>query len=444
MTMSSKEGLEKDLIKLLKSLSPAQQKQFLKSLTKKEAEYLYSYWQLWARADQLPPEFSEWTIWLILGGRGAGKTRAGSEWVRAQAAKGAVRIALIGETYMSVRSVMVEGASGILSVSPNTQRPVFNSSLRQLRWKSGAVAELFSANDPDALRGPQFHFAWSDELCKWQYAQKTWDMLQFTLRLGKKPCQVITTTPRPMKLLKAIMRSPDTTITKSSTYANRSNLSKNFFDKIIKNYEGTQLGRQELEAEIIEDSTDALWSRELVEDLRVRVAPENLVRIVVAIDPPATGNKNSAACGIVAAGIDENKHIYVLGDYSAQGLSPIQWAQKALGAFRAHNGDRMIAEVNQGGDMVEQVIRQLAPQISFRAVRAIHGKKHRAEPIAALYEQGRVHHCGNFKHLEDEMCGWTGQGNEASPDRLDALVWALTDLAFGTTSNARLRPILHS
>ena len=425
---------------LLKSLQRSQLKTFLNSLSAREASWLLSYWDLWARADQLPPSSQDWTIWLILGGRGAGKTRAGAEWVRRCARQKDVRIALIGETYNAARAVMVEGASGILSISPDKERPVFLPSKRQLFWQSGAVAELFSASNPEALRGPQFHFAWSDELCKWQYAEDTWDMLQFALRLGEAPRQMVTTTPRPTKLLKKIMRSKQTAITRATTYANKDNLAPSFFNDIIKNYEGTRLGRQELDAELIEDNEAALWQRALIDSHR-RARPSSLVRCVVAIDPPASAHRHSDACGIVAAGIDDNKHLYVLADYSRQGLSPSAWAKVALQAYRAHQADRVIAEVNQGGNMVEAVLRQLSPDVSFRAVRASYGKKHRAEPIAALYEQGRVHHCSLFQALEDQMCSWTGASYDASPDRLDALVWALTELAFGTSAHARLRNI---
>ena len=415
-------------------------KTFLSSLSRREAQWLLDYWALWARADQLPPKGEDWTLWLILGGRGAGKTRAGAEWVRGLAKQKNVRIALVGETYSATRAVMVEGASGILAVSPDEERPIFLPSKRELRWSSGAVAELFSASNPEALRGPQFHFAWSDELCKWHYAEETWDMLQFALRLGDAPRQVITTTPRPTALLKKLLRSPRTAITRATTYANRANLSPKFFEDIIKSYEGTRLGRQELEAELIEDNEEALWSREMIEAHR-RLAPPALKSKVVAIDPPATSKRSSAACGIIAAGIDEADQLYILGDYSRQGLSPLEWARVALQAAQRHQADRVIAEVNQGGDMVEAVLRQLSPNVRFRAVRASYGKKARAEPIAALYEQGKVHHTGRFQALEDQMCSWTGASYDASPDRLDALVWALTELAFGTKANARLRKI---
>ncbi len=411
-----------------------------------------AYWPLWARADQLPPErrrHTHWTSWLILGGRGAGKTRAGAEWIRAaatknfagQASSGPLRIALVGETYLAARAVMVEGESGLLNIGSEKTRPAFQPSRRQLRWPSGAIAELFSAEDPEALRGPQFHFAWCDELCKWRYADETWNMLQFALRLGERPQQVITTTPRTMPLLKKLMAAPDTVITHATTYANRGNLAPSFFDSIIRNYEGTRLGRQELDAELMEDDPDALWTREMIERSRCAAAPSDLARIIVAVDPPVTGTKTSDECGIIVAALDEaQKEIYVLADHSAGDLSPTQWAERAVRALRMHKADRIVAEVNQGGDMVETIIRQIAPSVPFRAVRASRSKRLRAEPVAALYEQRRVYHVGALPQLEDQMCSFTGSGNAPSPDRLDALVWAITDLMFsGASGLARMR-----
>ena len=435
----------------LASLTGQQRTTFLKSLNHEEAQWIMAYWPLWARPDQIAPEppLRNWTSWIILGGRGAGKTRAGAEWIRAAAAKNPktadnpLRIALVGETYLAARSVMVEGESGLLNIGRQDRRPVFQPSRRQLRWPSGAIAELFSAEDPEALRGPQFHLAWCDELCKWRYADETWNMLQFALRLGERPQQVITTTPRSMPLLKKLMASPDSVITRATTYANRDNLAPSFFDSIIRDYEGTRLGRQELDAELMEDDPDALWTRQMIERSRCDQAPQNLARVVIAIDPPVTGTKTSAECGIIAAGLsDDRKEAYVLADHSACGLSPVQWASRAVRAFRMHKADRIVAEVNQGGDMVETVIRQIAPQIPFRAVRASRGKRLRAEPVAALYEQGRIHHADALTQLEDQMCSFTGSGHEQSPDRLDALVWAITDLMLsGTSALARLRKL---
>ncbi len=462
MTTPYTNALSKDW---LGSLTDQQRQTFLKSLNYEEAEWIMAYWPLWARLDQLPPRSSlrDWTSWIILGGRGAGKTRAGAEWIHAAASDSAaagssgdsptssLRIALIGETYLAARAVMVEGESGLLNIGHEDQRPVFQSSRRQLRWPSGALAELFSAEDPEALRGPQFHLAWCDELCKWRYADETWNMLQFALRLGERPQQVITTTPRAMPLLKKLMASPDNVITRATTYDNRNNLAPPFFDSIIRGYEGTRLGRQELNAEMMEDDPDSLWTRQMIDRSRCEQPPQNLTRIVIAVDPPITGTKKSAECGIIAAGLGESekggpsnapKHAYVLADHSACDLSPTQWASRAVQAFRMHKADRIVAEVNQGGDMVETVIRQIAPQIPFRAVRASRGKRLRAEPVAALYEQNRIHHVGALTQLEDQMCSFTGGAHEQSPDRLDALVWAITNLMLsGASALARLRRI---
>ncbi len=398
-------------------------------------------WPFWARQDQLPPA-GDWTIWLLLGGRGAGKTRAGAEWIRHIAQNSPRRIALIGETYQAARDVMVEGASGLLTITPDNEKPRFFSSRRRLEWPCGSVAELFSAEDPDALRGPQFHAAWGDEICKWRYDQKTWDMLQFALRLGAKPRQCITTTPRPTKLIKSILARSDCIAARASSHANRNNLSPVFFEAIVGRYENTRLGRQELNAELIEDEPNGLWNRAMIDFARLNSAPP-LERTVIAIDPPASAGRSADECGIIAAGCSAEGHAYVLEDCSAAGLSPVQWAKRALAALRRHRASRLVAEINQGGNLVENVIRQIAPDAAFRAVRASKSKHMRAEPVAALYEQGRVHHIGNLPKLEDQMCAFDGEkSNGRSPDRMDALVWALTDLIINRRANqARLRQL---
>ena len=413
----------------LNSLPPKNRKDFIESLTHDEIQWILHSWPFWARADQMPPR-KPWTTWLILGGRGAGKTRAGAEWIRQRAEKMPLRIALLGETYLSARDVMVEGASGLLNIAAHDKRPVFHASRRTLQWRSGATAQLFSAEEPDALRGPQFHAAWCDELCKWRYADASWNMLQFALRLGKSPQQVVTTTPRSMPLLKTLLRDPHCVVTRASTYQNRANLAESFFDQIIKRYEGTRLGRQELNAELVEDDPDALWSRDILEAHRVLKHPA-LRRAVVAVDPPASATPKADECGIIAAALGEDGHAYILGDYSAKALSPARWAKRAVQACRTHHTNTIVAEINQGGDMVESVIRQVAPDILFRPVRAHRGKRLRAEPVAALYEQGKVHHVGAFPQLEDQMCAFTGSTKQDSPDRMDALVWAVSFLLLG-------------
>lgn len=421
----------------LATLPEPQRNEILAALPPRLRRQIAWLWPFWAREDQLAPQGS-WVSWLLLGGRGAGKTRAGAEWVRAAVtgktplARGARgRIALIGETISSARDVMVEGESGILTVSPPWARPKFEVSKRRLIWPNGAQAQLFSAEDPDGLRGPQFDGAWADELTKWRHGRETWDMLQFGLRLGADPRQVITTTPRPVRLLRDLLGDPNTVVSRATSYANAANLAPQFFERITAQYEGTRLGRQELLAELLEDNPDALWSRAQIDRHRVSVAAD-MSRIVVAVDPPAASTANSDACGILVAGLGVDGHGYVLADYSVQGVSPQVWASRAVAAYHDFQADRLVAEVNQGGDMVEAVIRQIDRNVPVRPVRASRGKAARAEPVSALYEQGRVHHAGALPALEDEMAEFTRGFNRSiagwSPDRVDALVWALTDL----------------
>lgn len=406
---------------------------------------LHYDFELWARDDQLPPGAAQggaaWTIWLMLGGRGAGKTRAGAEWVRAVAeADSGARIALVGESLADARTVMVEGVSGLLAVHPPGARPLYEPSKRQVTWPNGAIAQIFSAEDPESLRGPQFSAAWCDELCKWRKPDETWDMLQFGLRLGTHPRQAVTTTPRPTKLLKMLLADPLTAVTRVATEANEANLAPSFLAAIVGRYRGTRLGRQELDAELLEDRADTLWPRALIEAARVRTAPE-LRRIVVAVDPPVTSGKRSDACGIVVAGICAEGRGYVLADLTRERASPLAWARSVIRAYRRFEADRVVAEVNQGGELVETVLRQIDPAVPVRAVRATRGKVLRAEPVAALYEQHRVSHVGSFPLLEDEMSdfGPDGLSGGGSPDRVDALVWALTDLMLRGGAEPRIR-----
>lgn len=403
----------------------------LRSLSRRETLALLYDWPSWARPSQLAPA-GDWTTWLILAGRGFGKTRSGAEWIRAVAeGKRAGRIALVAEDAGDARDVMVEGESGILAVSAPWCRPRFEPSKRRLTWPTGATATLFSADDPEALRGPQFDAAWADELAKWRYAREAWDNLQFGLRLGKRPRQVVTTTPRPIPLLREILARPDTVLTKGTTYDNRANLAPAFFAEVIRRYEGSRIGRQELMAELLEDVPGALWQRAQIDRLRVRTAPE-LERVVVAVDPPVSSTAGADECGIVVAGRAKDGHGYVLADASSQGETPAGWAARAVRAYYAHEADRIVVEVNQGGDMVKAVITQVDPTVPVRAIHATRGKYLRAEPVAALYEQGRVHHVGSLPKLEDQQCALTPDFDRSkagySPDRLDALVWALTDL----------------
>ena len=404
------------------------------TLSRKERDVLEADWPVFAHDHQKPPELSPngapWVTWLIVGGRGAGKTRAGAEWVRALAASPKQRIALVGESEHEVREVMIEGVSGLLAVHPRGARPEWIPSRRRLEWKNGSVAEAFSADDPESLRGPQFHAAWCDEIAKWRQAEKAFDMLQFTLRLGAHPRQAITTTPRPIPLIKRLLADPSSAVTRAGTIANAGNLSPVFLSAVVARYAGTQLGRQEIDGELIEDRVDALWSRGMIEGCRVDAAPP-LTRIVVALDPPGSARAGADACGIVAAGRAENGLYYVLEDATVAGLSPSGWANKAIALYRRLEANTLVAEVNMGGDMVRAVLREVDPSVPLKEVHATRGKYLRAEPVAALYEQGKVKHVRGFPLLEDEMCdfGPEGLSSGRSPDRLDALVWALTELS---------------
>ncbi len=402
--------------------------------------YLFEFWAL---EHQLPPD-GDWRSWVIMGGRGAGKTRAGAEWVRAEV-EGALpldpgrsrRVALVGETLDQVREVMVFGDSGILACSPPDRRPEWQATRRRLVWPNGAVAQAFSAHDPEGLRGPQFDAAWADELGKWKKAGETWDMLQFALRLGDRPRQVVTTTPRNVGALKALLRLPSTVVTRAATEANRANLAGSFLAEMRARYAGTRLGRQELDGELLEDAEGALWRHAALEAARVDETP-SLDRIVVAVDPPVSGHAGSDECGIVVVGAvldgpPQEWCAYVLEDASVAAASPRGWAEAAIAARARWGADRLVAEVNQGGDLVESVVRQVDPVVPFRAVRASRGKVARAEPAAALYEQGRVRHLRGLGRLEDQMCAMSvrGYAGAGSPDRVDALVWALQEVMIG-------------
>lgn len=364
-------------------------------------------------------------MWLVKAGRGWGKTRVGAEWVRSVATPGA-RIALVGATAADVRDVMVEGESGILAVCEPWNRPLYEPSKRRLTWPNGAMATAYSAEEPDRLRGPQHTHAWADEVAAWA-SPDTWDMLLMGLRLGARPRAVVTTTPRTVPLMRAIQASPGLVITRGSTRDNAANLAPSFLSSLMTRYEGTRLGRQELDGEELDDNPDALWSREAIDGLRVREAPE-LARVVVAIDPATTATASSDETGIVVAGLGVDGRGYVLADRSGR-YKPDEWARRAVEAYHAHKADRIVAEGNQGGDMVTHVLRTAWPDAPVRIVHASRGKVARAEPVAALYEQGRISHVGSLPQLEDQMCSWTP--GQASPDRMDALVWALTELMLG-------------
>ncbi len=404
---------------------------FLASLTPAEKFAKLYEWEFWARKEQLLPTHRKWLYWAVIAGRGFGKTRTGGEAVRKWNREGFRYINLIGATFDDAEKIMIQGESGILSICPPAERPRWISNRKELRWPNGAVSLVFSAEEPDRLRGKQSDKLWCDELAAWRYAD-AWDQALLGLRLGREPQAVITTTPRATQIIKDLLSDPETHITTGSTYANKANLSKAFIHKVIRKYEGTRMGRQELLAELLEDVPGALWNRALLDQLRVKpkdVPP--LRRIVVAIDPPATSGEDADEAGIICAGKDDNGHAYVLEDASGQ-AAPIEWARKAVALYKARKGDRIVAEVNQGGEMVIQTIRTVDENVPVRSVHATRGKYLRAEPISGHYEQKRVHHVGTFAKLEDQMCAFTPDFDRKaagySPDRLDALVWALTDL----------------
>ncbi|WP_028914065.1 DNA-packaging protein [Pseudorhodobacter ferrugineus] len=440
----------------LASVGPEEVNEFLAGLGDNALLALPWMFEFWALPHQLPPE-GAWKSWVIMGGRGAGKTRAGAEWVRGQVegaqpmdAGRARCVALVGETVDQVRDVMVFGESGILACSPPDRRPKWEAGRERLVWENGAEARVYSASNPEKLRGPQFDAAWVDELAKWPNAQNTWDMLQFALRLGEHPQQVVTTTPRNVEVLKAVLKNPSTVSTHAPTQANRANLAASFLEEIERRYAGTATGRQEMDGVLLEEAEGAMWSLARLEAGRVERAPA-LSRIVVAVDPPVTGHAGSDECGILVVGAvtdgpPQTWRAYVLEDASVKSASPDAWARAVIAAANRHQADRVVAEVNQGGDMVESIIRQIDPLVAYRAVRATRGKTVRAEPVAALYEQGRVLHLPNLGKLEDQMCLMTGTGfqGKGSPDRVDALVWALTDLildASATWQRPTVRPL---
>lgn len=402
----------------------------LSGLPEEQLEFLEWDWRGYkARQNQLRP-VGDWRYWLVQAGRGFGKTRTGAEAIRELVDEGYQRIHLVGATAGDVRDVMIQGESGLLNCFPPNQRPLYEPSKRLVTFHTGAVAIAFSADEPERLRGPQCEAFWADELAAWRFGQDAWDNLLFGFRLGNDPRGIITTTPKPIKLLKDIISDPHTVITRASSYENRVNLAPAFFDSIIRKYEGTRLGRQELEAELLEDVPGALWTRALIDAYKIKLADvkwDLIVRIVVAIDPAVTSGEDSADTGIVIAGLTRSGHVVVIDDLTCH-ESPLGWARIAVGAYKTRRADRIIGEVNNGGDLVESNIRAVAPEVAYRSVRASRGKAVRAEPVAALYEQGRVHHIGNFPQLEDQMCAYVPGLDMKSPDRMDALVWAITDL----------------
>jgi phage terminase large subunit-like protein len=405
---------EGEIRALIQSMSPEEQ-----------MAALYD-WTQWRRAEQTPPD-GAWRVWLILAGRGFGKTRTGAEFIRAEVDAGrASRIALVGRTAADVRDTMIEGESGLLSVYPADQRPRYEPSKRRVTFHNGAVAVTYSADKPDLLRGPNHDLAWADELAAWRYAD-AWDQLMFGLRIGDHPRVVVTTTPRPIPLIRNLVKRTDGSVrvVTGSTYDNMANLSPDFITEMRRRYENSRLGRQELYAEILDDVDGALWDRDQIDAARVTDIP-SLRKIVVAVDPAVTSSEDSNETGIIVAGADTQGHGYVLDDRSLK-ASPGDWAAAAIAAYHTHRADSIVAEANQGGDMVRHLLATVDSRVPVRLVRASRGKRTRAEPVAALYEQGRCHHVGMLSTLEDQLCSWVPDVS-GSPDRLDALVWAFTDL----------------
>ena len=416
---------------------PSEERQAaLARLSVAELTTLEYHWPLWARPDQLaPPRLREglpdWRTWLLLAGRGAGKTRSASEWVRDQVETGRRRaIGIIGPTADTLRRDVVQGESGILRVSPPWDMPVHEPSQRRIVWPNGAVAWLLSSEEPDRIRGVNLDGFYGDELTSWERPEDCWDNLQFALRItgpkGDAPAGVVSTTPKRHRLLKKIMAEPATVVTRARTMDNAPNLDPQTLDYLERRYGGTSLGRQELDGELLEDVDGALWTRAMIDETRVHVLPQ-MRRVVVALDPAGGSSKKNDETGILAAGLGLDGRGYVIADASGR-YSPDGWARAATGLYHSLNADRIVAEQNFGGEMVEGTIRAVDPDVPVRLVHASRGKQVRAEPISALYEQRRVSHVGNLPGLEDQLCGWNPAENGPSPDRLDAMVWALTDL----------------
>lgn len=414
----------------LLALPPQVLKSIYASLTSAERRQAATYWEFLRSQAQTPPE-GDWRVWLFLGGRGSGKTRSGAEWVNALAASGrAMRIGLIGATLREVRQVMVEGEAGLLNTASPAERPVFERGAGRLRWPSGAVGEIYSATRASVLRGPQFDLIWADEFAKWREAQAAFDMAQMGLRLGTHPRMLVTTTPARVRHMRALVADTATARTHAPTEANGWRLAPGFLDELTRRYGVSALGRQEIGGEMLEDDETALFRRAWIDQARVSEAPA-LSRVVVGVDPPVTSGDRADSCGIVAAGRAADGAIYVLADMSVQGLSPAGWAARVKRALDAHEADAVVVETNQGGELVSDLLKKMTDgAVRVTPVHARQGKRTRAEPVALLYETGRVHHVGLLAELEDEMCLFGGtDGGGASPDRVDALVWAVSALA---------------
>lgn len=420
------------LRKSLRSLPQSAVKRLLSELTEPEAEALLSDWTVWAREDQLEP-LGAWRHWLIQAGRGWGKSRTGAEAVRHWAtSEHGIRVALVAQTPDEVRKVMIEGEAGLLASSSARQRPHWEPAKGELTWPlvrgHSTKAFVYSGAEPEGLRGPAHHRYWADEFAAWKSAREAFENLDMGLRLGDRPRGVITTTPKPLRLLRELGASKLVHFTRGRTLDNAANLPRSTLDALLARYGGTRLGRQELDGELLDDAPGALWTRALLDELRVKSAPA-MTRLVVAIDPAASAGENSDETGIVVAGISDKGHRYVLADLSLRGR-PEKWASVAIAAYKEHRADRIIAEKNNGGDMVRSVLLAVDADVPVALVHASRGKRVRAEPVATAYERKRCHHVGVFERLEDQLCSWTPESDE-SPDRMDALVWAMSALGEG-------------
>jgi phage terminase large subunit-like protein len=412
----------KSIITWLAMLPESTRLAVINALTPTQVDDL-GQWYCQARPEQLPPP-GEWVVWLIMSGRGFGKTRAGAQWVINEAKERAIRIALVGETAADVRDVMIEGESGIMASSHQDFMPIYEPSKRLVTWPNGSQAHAYSGDKPDLLRGPQHHKAWADEPAKWRYLADTWDQLEFGMRLGNDPRVCATTTPRPIPKILDLLKDPSTVVTRGTTYDNAHNLAPAFIKRIKARYEGTRLGRQEIHAAVLTDVPGALWTLALIESLRVAVKPD-MEKIAVGVDPNISSDDDADECGIVGVGRGTDQQGYVLDDKSIGG-TPHEWATAAVNMYHDLAADVIVAEKNQGGEMVEHTIRTVDRHIPIKLVHATRGKITRAEPISSLYEQRKFHHVGMFATLEDQMCSYIP--GETSPDHMDALVWASYEL----------------
>jgi phage terminase large subunit-like protein len=438
------QSTEHSIARTLAALPEAERRKVLASLSPEELEGLEYCWPLFARPDQLPPP-PPWRTWLMLGGRGSGKTRSAAEYIRGEVESGRHQsIVLVGPTADTLRR---DQAEAILRISPSWCRAQHEPSTRRITWQNGAVAYLLSSEEPDRARGINASLCWGDELTSWTYPDEIWANIQMGLRIpgpkGDDPRAVISTTPKRHKLLKQVMASPTTATTRSRTVDNRANLSEATVEFLMSTYGGTSLGRQELDAELLDDVDGALWGRELLDTCRVEHDDKREYRrVVVAVDPSGGSGKNNDECGIIVAGRGADAHGYVLADLSGK-LSPERWARRAVDAYHTYKADKIVVEANFGGDMCVATIRGIDARIPVKVLHASRGKAIRAEPVVSLYEQHRVHHVGSLDGLEDQMCSWDPNHSSGSPDRVDAAVWAITELLVTPSGGSvRVQPLL--